>query len=238
MNYELSMHEPSVKHTLYIFERLYRDMPPLVPEIIRLDMRQALEQMRHNYTLSLKELEATLFIFGKNLWPYRKAFDEFFDIYDGELGEAFLLQRLKPKSKKRYKEFLDYGGSYRDLHTGGPITFFSSGERADLCTFLVDVKKDVRDYTVQSVTSTEKQKYESLIVEYQSILDDIEKRLDALRVMADNEQEHPELAAEIRAQIEGFEHGLCLLGPHTQFAAVCSSEEHFVGRKREKLARV
>ena len=56
--------------------------------------------------------------------------------------------------------------------------------------------------------------------------------------MADDEQEHPELAAEIRSQIRAFEYGLCLLGPAHHYEAVCQAEEHFIGRKEEKKMMV
>lgn len=228
------MHEPSVQHTLFIFERLFEDLPPLVPETIRRDMGSALEQMRHNFTLQLPELEDTMIVFGMKIWPYRKAFDEFYNMSESELGESLLFHHVSPKLKKRYQEFLAYGGTYRDLHAGKPAMFFSLEDRGELCGALVDVARDVRAHTAQLVLGADEKRYEERIVEFQLILDDLEKRLDTLRLMAEDEQEHPELAAEIRAQIRSFEYGLCLLGPSHSYEAVCSAEEHFVGRKQEK----
>ena len=231
------MHLPVVQHTLYIFERLYDDLPPLVPETVQKDMMSALTQMRHNYSLTLEELEDTVIAFGKKIWPYRKAFDEFFDLFEGELGESFLLGQLSKEFKRRYEEFLVYGGSFRDLHSGGQANFFSPEERGALCVTLVDVGKLIRAHTVQAVLSTEQRRYEERIVEFTGILNDIEKRLGTLRQMAEDEQEHPELAAEIRGQVREFEYGLCLLGAGHSYEAVCSAEEHFIGRKKEKRAR-
>lgn len=228
------MHQPSVQHTLFVFGRLLDDMPPLVPQEIQSDMQQAYEQMRHNYSLSLQELEDTIIVFGKKLWPYRKAYDEFLDIYEGKLGEQFLLGRLPLAMKKRYQEFKAVGGHFRDFHHGAPAMFFTSEERTKLCEALVETNLDIRRHAIQSVLSIDQEYYQKRVIEFQTILEDIEKRLDTLRLMADDEQEHPELAGEIREQVRSFEYGLCLLEPAHTYEAVCKSEEHFQGRKLDK----
>jgi len=230
------MHTPVVKHTLDIFERMTDHLPPLLPKELVADIMHAREQMQNNHSLSVDDLEDTMIAFGKKIWPFRRAFDEFVDLHEGTLGEKFLLGKLSPDMKHRFKQFKEFGGSYRDLHTGAPATFFSPEERGILCQALIDVEQEIESYTRQAVTSTERRAYEDRVVEFSVILDDIEKRLDTLRLMAEDEQEHPDLAAEIRAQIRAFEQGLCLLAPRTDHAAVCRSVEHFEGRKVEKKA--
>ncbi len=231
------MHTPIVQHTLWIFERLRKDVPPLVPAEIVDDIDQAIEQIRSNFDLEIKELDKTVIVFGKKLWPYRKAFEEFLDVYEAQLGEKFLLGKLTKNIANRYQEFLAHGGTLRDLHTGNPASFFTPEERTELCMALVEMNKSVRDHAAQAVVTGDRQRYEKKVVEFQIILDDIEKRLDTLRTMADDEQEHPELAEEIREQILSFEYGLCLLGPAHSYEAVCSAKGHYVGRKHEKKIR-
>jgi hypothetical protein len=228
----------SIQHTLWIFDRMFQQIPPLVAEITREDMKTANEQLRSNFDLSLEELEDTVIIFGKKLWPYRKAFEELLDVYEAKLGEKFMFGIISRGLKKRYDEFKVHGGTLRDLHSGNPAEFFSVAERNELCSALVEMNSQIRKHAVQAVHTNDALAYEKRILEFQIILDDIEKRLDTLRLMADNEQEHPELASEIRAQIRSFEYGLCLLGPEHQYQAICLSEEHFTGRKLEKKMRV
>lgn len=228
------MHIPAVQHTLFIFEQLCSTLPPLVPDVIVHDMQDALEQMRHNYSLSLDHIEQTLIVFGKQIWPYRQAFDEFLCACEGRMGESFFLASLPPKIKQRFAQFLSEGGTYRDLHRGTPATFFTSDERVVLCERLVAIRQQLRRHTEQEVLTTERSEYEARILEFQHILDDMEKRLNTLRIMADNEQEHPGLAAEIREQVKGFEYGLCALGPHVEYSAVCEAQAHLQDRKRHK----
>ncbi len=231
------MHHPSVYHTIAIFERLLRDVPPLVPERTLSDAKAAYEQMRHNYSLSLREVEAVLLEFGKKLWPYRRAFHEFYEVYEGKLGEQFLRAKMKGNTKKKYDEFRALGGTYRALHSGENVEFFSSNERQKLCVILVEVSQSIREHTAQSVQSVDREQYEKRIVEFHTILEDIETRLDTLRQMAEDESEHPELREDLLSQVEGFEHGLCLLGQHTSYEAVCSSVEHHEGRRTDRKKR-
>lgn len=231
-------HSASVQHTLNIFEKLYRDLPPLVPQEVVRDMEKALEQIRHNHTLTLDELEDTMIIFGKATWPFRQAFQEFLDLYEGRMGEQLIMQVMFPSLRKKYKEFKAHGGTFRDLHGGGPLEFFSPDERVALCEVLVESQRALQDHARQAVISTDKDDYLARVYEFQIILDDIEKRLDTLLVMADNEQEHPELASEIRAGVRGFEYGLCSLAQHTDYAAVCQSVEYYQGRKVDKKSHI
>ncbi len=223
----------SVEHTKLLFERLCRQIPPLVPDDLQKDLSNALEQVQENVSLTLEELEDTVVFFGKKLWPYREAFLEFYRVYEGHMGETFLMQKLNPHLKKRYRLFKEMGGTFRDFHDGGLTDLFTAEDRMALCEILVDVNTELWNYTVQKVLSTDKAQYEERIGEFHTIFYGIEQKIKALEDMADNEQEHPELAAEIREHIRGFEQGLSLLGPKMGYEALCDIT-HFEGRKKEK----
>ena len=231
------MHQTSLHHTIAIFDRLLRDMPPLVPAQIAQDGKRMFEQMEHNVSLSLEDTETMLVSFGKRIWAYRKAFHEFYDIYEGRLGDQFLKSSLPASAKKRYREFCVYGGDYRSLYRGENVDFFTPEERQVLCEKLVDVSQKIRLHTVQAVQSVDRHRYERRIVEFQDILHDIENRLEDLRTMADDEREHPELRDELLTQVESFEHGLCLLDSHTSHHAVCNLQAHHQGSKKELQRR-
>lgn len=220
--------------TLSIFRRLHDDIPPLVPRDVSADMFAALEQCENNMHLTRADLEATMIIFGKKIWPYREAFLEFYRVYEGELGEKFLLRRLPRETQKKYAEFKKSGGTFRDLHSGSPAAFFTVEERVVLCAALVEVNRDLSDYARQAVVSRDEKKYRDRIQEFMHIFADIERQLGDLLQRADKEQEHPELAAEIREHVRGFEYSFCLLGPPLRYEAVCQAPEHFDGRKQQK----
>lgn len=219
------------EYTIDLCERLYINMPPLVPGEIKENMKKAIDQMKNNISLSVEEIEDVIIFFGKQLWPYREAYKEFYDVYEGMLGEKYFVRKLSQKLKMKYNQFITEGGSYRELHNGSKIEFFTHEERPELTEALVDVEQDIENYTRQTVVSTDQKKYEQRVREFTKILNDIEGHLTTLRTMTEKEGEHPELIAEINAQIKGFEHGLCLLGPKTDYEAIRSAQEHFDGRR-------
>jgi len=222
-------------HTISIFERIYSNLPPLVPDETKKEMEHALEHLKNDTDLSTEETENTLIVFGKKIWPYWKAFNEFVDSFDGQMGEKFFVGKLNNELKQKYKLFKEHGGTYADVYSGGPAFFFGIDERQPMTEALLGADEDLKRYTVQAVLSTDRKKYEDLILDFQTILDDIEKRLDSLRLKADDEQEHPKLADEIRAHVRAFEHGLCLLGPHTRFQDVFEAEGFLEERRKTRV---
>ncbi len=226
-----------IQHTQVIFEHLCAELPPGLPRELREEINQAKEQVKNNVALTLSELEDTMVYVGKKLWPYREAFQEFYRIYEGSLGEAYLLRKFSLPLKKKYEGFKALGGNFRDLHSGTNVNFFTPEDRTQICEALIAVEEEIRAYTVQSVLSGDERRYAKRIEEFSKIQSDIELRLSGLREMADMEGEHPELAAEIRDQIRAFEQGFALLGPSVRHDAVCNAEEHFVGRKAIKKIR-
>lgn len=221
-------------HTIAIFEQVYNSLPPLVPERTKEEMQHALEHLKNDCTITVDDVDDTLIVFGKQIWAYWQAFKEFFHIYEGKLGEKFLLGKLPRELKAHYLQFKEHGGNYKDVYSGSPMPFFSVDERQVLAGALVQVDLDIRAHVIQAVLSTERKKYEDLIINFQTMLDDIEKRLGSLRQVADDEQEHPQLADEIRAQVRAFEFGLCLLGPNTKHEDVINAEVFFQQRKIHK----
>ncbi|MBD3311367.1 MAG: hypothetical protein GF349_02630 [Candidatus Magasanikbacteria bacterium] len=229
------MHSQDVKYTLFIFRVVYSKLPPLVPEEIRKELGHALDHLKSDYDITLSEAEETLVVFGKKIWPFWKAFEEMVNMHKGELGEKFFISKLPPKIKKKYSEFKEHGGEFKDFATGSPMSFFDDSDRQFLTSVLLEVDKDIRLHTRQEVLGIDKDRYQELIVEFGEVLDGIEKRLETLRTMADSEQEHPQLADEIRAQIKAFEHGICFLAPKINLDDINNSYEFFVERKQEKI---
>ncbi|MBI5222671.1 MAG: hypothetical protein HY980_04235 [Candidatus Magasanikbacteria bacterium] len=225
------MHHPHVKHTIDIFERVYQNLPPLVPELVEREMAHALEHLRSDVGVGIDEVESVVISIGKKIWPYWKAFGELCDMCQGRLGEKFLLGRLPPALKQKYAEFKEHGADYHDLRSGAGAVYFTPEERQEIAAALVEVDRDMREHMRQAVLSVDSGKYQNLVIDFQNILDDIEKRLDSLRLVAEDEGEHPELAEEIQDKIKTFEFGLCLLGPRVQHHEVLNVEDHFEERR-------
>lgn len=227
-----------IPNTLNIFRRLYDYLPPLVPEDVRSDMKEALEQLENNPHLTIAEVEDTMISFGKKIWPYRKAFHEIADVYEGKMGETMLLNSLPKALQKKYGAFIAHGGTYRDFVAGSALTeFFEPEERTALSEVLVALRQHIFEHARQAALSTQKDVYLKKIAEFQQVQAEIESVFEHLHALADAEQEHPELATEIRTHVRGFEYGLAALGPQPTLEQVTGSIDYFAGRKEFKKMR-
>jgi hypothetical protein len=83
------MHSTDVKHTLNIFQKLCQQLPPLVPEKVRSDMKSAAEQLEHNYGLALDELEDTMIVFGSKFGLIGRPFRSFWMFMQGNWAKVF-----------------------------------------------------------------------------------------------------------------------------------------------------
>jgi len=227
-----------IPNTLQIFKQLYQYLPPLVPEDVRVDMKEALNQLEHNPHLTIDEVEDTMIAFGKKIWPYRKAYHEIVDVYEGKIGETMLLNALPKSIQKKYGEFIAHGGTYRDFVAGGAATeFFEPEERVELTKVLVSVRDAIHQHARQAALTTDLVVYQKKIEEFSHVQAEIDAVFEQLHGLANAEQEHPELATEIRAHIRGFEYGLAALGPQTSLATMTESIDYFASRKEFKKMR-
>ncbi|PSO44226.1 MAG: hypothetical protein BRC22_02785 [Parcubacteria group bacterium QH_9_35_7] len=225
---------PSVKHTIDFFEQMYNDLPPMVPKEIREKMEDALGQIKNNMSLEKEEIEDVIIKFGKQIWPYRKAFHEFVDIYEGKIGEKIFLTKMPKRFKLDYEDFLEEGNSFRDLYSGRKANFFGIEYRVQLHEALSETRQDVKKYVRQLVNSSENDKYMEKVEEHKEILSDIEEKLGQLKGLAENEYEHPELVREIKQQIKTFEYSLAGMGPSVDHEEIMKAPEFFAGRKKMK----
>lgn len=222
-----------MQSTIVLFRRLYNELPPLVPEATTAKMAHALSHLEGDPNLSVEAVEDTMIAFGFEIWPYNQAFRETVAFVEAQLGEHFLLPKVSSALAKRYEAFKAYGGTLRDLHSGRPADFFTAEERTELCVGLVEMRQAINNYARRQVVGTEKKKYQNRVREFTAVLAEMKEAMEQLRKLANTEEEHPMLAAEIRSRIRHFELGLCDLAPEVVRDAVCDSVDYFRGRKTE-----
>lgn len=222
-----------MQSTIEIFRHLYEHLPPLFPFDIKEKMGHALGHLDHDPEVNLEDIEKTMISFGYEVWPWSQAYKEFYSNAEARVGEHFLIPKLPPDLQEKYQEFKAYGGTLKDLHAGHSAAFFNLEERGALCAALIQMSAELRAYVERQVASTERNRYLKRVYEFGTILDDIKKTMGRLNDLADKEQDHPNLAREIRERVKSFEYGLCYLGPELDYSAVCQAEEFFAGRKHE-----
>jgi hypothetical protein len=231
------MEEVTTQHTIAIFRHLYEFVRGALPADLQAEMEHALDHVERDTELTREDIEHTMIVFGKKVWPYRKALQEMVEHTEGTMGDQLFRSSLSRSMQKRFQEFLDHGGSLRDIHSGGAVHFFSSEERVELNHALVDMHEHLRAFTVQRIRGIGARDFDTRVSDFARILAELEQELDHIRTMADNTQEHPLVAREMREHVRGFEEGLCFLGVEYTPEEVYNAQEHFHGRKREIRAR-
>ena len=199
-------------------------------------MQHALEHMKNGPQLTREEVETTIIMFGKKIWPYRRAFEEFYEKVEQRRADEFFEAHARGRDSLLlwFKEWRGQGHHASALFRGTVATWgsLSSEERGALCEVCVAVRQDLKHATLVLVTGQEREAYEKRIVEFKVLQEAIEERLAKLRAVADMTQEHPRLATEIRQAVRDFEKGLAFLRPHTTFEEVCHLEARIPVRRK------
>jgi predicted Zn-dependent peptidase len=222
-----------MKSTVELFRKMYEELPPLFPAETRKKMNHALLHLEKDSTLTVKEVEDTMIVFGYEVWPWLRAYREFFVMAETRIGEHFLISRLSRNGQRRYQEFLSYGGTLNDLRSGKGLDFFLDEDQQDFRKALIELRREIKDYTDRMIIGLEKDKYFRRVEEFSAVLTSLKSGLDQLNKLADEEQDHPAIADEIRSKVRSFEYGLCFLGPEQNLEIVNNLPEHFAGRRSE-----
>jgi hypothetical protein len=227
---------PTTGYTVQFLERLYFNVPPLVPKDLLMDLKSALDNVVTQNGLP-SEIDDIIIFFGKKLWPYNQAFEELCAKIEKELGTKLFMQKASYPVRVAMAEYEQGGGSLERLFSGADAHVFSAEIRLELHQILVDIRCDIRSFAHQSALSTDKKKYLERVAYFETVLKKIEIELAHLHKLADAESDIPVLADEIRGHARDFELSLVKLGPQFDYEALCNAHEHFVGRKKELLVR-
>jgi len=222
------------KHALYIFENLYNNLPPLVPEQVKNEIGVDLNLWKSKNDFDLGQLEAVIIKHSKNTWPERSAFRELVQRYKTKFGEIFLRNKISKDVDKKYEEFLAHGGNFDQLYYGGPTGFFSSEEMVILSQIMVEVMQDITEHARQAVFSVDRDWYERRITEFEVRLKEIEEKIMELRKSVDGFDDHPDLVEEMKSHILALEQGLSILGPQTHQTQFDNANDYLDERHEEK----
>lgn len=221
-----------MQSTLTLFRQLANNIPPLFPEELKYQIRKDCKIAQEN-AVSLKELEDVMVQYGYEVWPWNQAFREILLDTEEKVGEQFLLANLPTDLQEKFLEYRQLGMSLKDFYSGRLANYFDDEQRVSLSVALVDTQGQVREFAVREVVGLKKELYLKKVQDFTLILEEIKHNLNRLKELAEKEEEHATLADEIRARVEAFEHGLCLLAPEFSHEEVGQAHEFFVGRKQE-----
>lgn len=229
---------PEAQYTKEVFARLVRTVSPVLPDELEEEVRHAVSHMSDDASLTREDVERTMIVFGKRIWPYRKALNDALALHEKKVGLAFFRGALSRATRVLCDEFFAHGGTIADIRSGGPAQLFSETQRVELAHVLVDMDTALRAYVVQWAKGTGRAVFQASVESFHQLLLRFEEEIRIMEHMADDEQQHPLLAREIREHVRAFEYGLVCLGQEYSHDALKQSHDHFYGRRRELVVRV
>lgn len=230
--------QPIVQHTLTIYETILNRIPPLVPHDITQSLEVELDRLYRREGTTIDEVEESMVVYGKRLWPYMKAFEEMVALHEIRLGDTFLTKRASPGLRKKYVLVRELGGKYKSIYSGGSLDHFDYTEKQELAGLLVDLKHEVRRYAMQAVLTHDRKTYEEKIAYYGGVIEEINGVIGLLRDFAEEHVEnHKNLAEDVRSKIKAIEQSLVFIGPQIDIEEIRKTPEYYKGRKEERKVR-
>lgn len=230
--------QPIVQHTLIIYETILNRIPPLVPRDIKQSLEVELDRLYRREDTTLDEVEESMTVYGKKIWPYMKAFEEMVTVHEKRIGDTFLTKRASPGLRKKYTLVRELGGEYGSIYSGETLDHFDHAEKHELAGLLVDLKHEVRRYAMQAVLTHDRKTYEEKIEYYGGIIKEINEVIELLKDFAEEHAEnHENLAEDVRGKIKAIEQSLAFIGPEITIDEIRNTPEYYRGRREERKVR-
>ena len=227
------MNNNDVQHTLFIFQKMHDMLPPLVPTKVSESLTVALREAQKTSDLSLQDLENVMIEHGKLTWPYMRAFDDMYQVYESDMGHKLLSARASHGLRKKVDMLTEMGGTYKDIHSGSTHDMFEHDERAELMGHLVDLKQDIRKHATQAILSHDKHRYEEKVGKYGKMVEEINELLEDMRQFA-HEEAHDRVAADIHTHSRSIDLQFAHLAPRVDIAEVRNLPEYYRGKHAER----
>lgn len=152
---------------------------------------------------ALSQIEDAIVAFGKEIWPYRKAYQELHDEYGKD--EPYLREALSPATCAKYEQFRTGGGKLEDIRGGAQLEqTFTAEEKHEIEEAWLAARARAHKELDAAIAGEWRQKFESSLAALRGKQEEIEKRIAALRVLA---EESPKWSAEIVDKVKVFEEG-------------------------------
>lgn len=196
--------------TLEILRNLIVSAPGPFPIERRTSMLAECDALVAEPKVLVEEIEEKIRDFGKEIWPYRKAFDDLHDRHGQSKEEALMRDKLDPGTLTKMLEFVRDGGRLEDARHGALLEeSFSAEEKFAIGQALLSAHEVVKEELERQCAGEKKAEFVEVVKYYQEMREKLVNRLDTLRGMG---QASSKWEAEIAGKVRAFEDGFGFLG--------------------------
>lgn len=194
------------QYSLDLLRQVIAKAPKFFPSGRRTDMEDELARLEADPNSSRDAIESATIAFGKEIWPYRKAFWHIHDT-DGRHDEAaYIKEALPPELRAKYEEYMRKGGNVKEVRFGGDFeSHFTPEEKQALIEAKLAAHEKVVDGIESLCVGEHKQVCEDALVRYREEEKRIEGMIAELRGFADkSEKWRPEIMDKVRTFEAGW----------------------------------
>ena len=202
-------------YTLSLLRLALDKAPPTYPEEQKQRFLDRLAKFGANPKASYKEITDTIVDFGKDSWPWRKAYEEFYERYGRSSEEAHLLERLDQGLRQKYEKFIHEGGkinylesprSEDELYQSSPFErYFSPEEKYAIQQALLDARDAAREEINELVAKSRTEEYAAAVEDWAKRQDLIAADIAELRRLAKvSDKWQAEILGRVRRLEEGW----------------------------------
>jgi len=204
-----------IKHpcqfTLNLFLQMIERAPGIFPSDRKEEMKKKYKEYLNNKKIPCEKVEETVIAFGREIWPYRKAWQEMYEKY-GRPKEAEYFEKNLPKElHEKYFSCKVKGGGHclREYRMCGLMeTCFSPDEKFFLDETVIATLNKTRQEVDQLVLGEKRNEYQKLLEKWQAIQKEMEAGISQLKKMAET---NLKWRAEILNKVKTIEHGWSII---------------------------
>ena len=202
-------------HTLSLLKLSLDRLPPTFPNKRKKHYIQKLEEFQGNSEIDYKAITEVIVEFGKESWPWRKAYEDLYRSFGRSSEEAHLLEKLDQGLRQKYEGFIHEGGkinhlekarSEDELYKPAPFErYFTPEEKFGIQQALLTARDSARKEIDGLLTTNKAEEYGKAIEEWLGRQQMIEKKIEELRYLSEvSEKWKSELTDRIRLIEEGW----------------------------------
>lgn len=234
-------------YTLNLLKEIIDNIPLQFPQNRKIFIIQKYQEMLTKEDVPLEEIESLIAQFGKEVWPYRKAFERMFQNYGREKLKKYVLGSLDPSLQDKYEKYLEYHEqrtarvkesvesitAHQEPTTRKP-GFLTSEEYLQIESAEIDNKiKTVKELEeLIEKDSARKKEFEGYKEEYQKQRELFEGKLEELKSLA---IKYPQLSAEINESIKKYQESFSIISVDPSLVKLGKKIEYFQGLAGEPI---
>lgn len=177
------------QYSLDLLSQVIAKAPRFFPSGKKQDMVDTLVRLTNNPATTRAEIDAAIVSFGREIWPYRKAFWHIHDTDGRHDEDAYLKEALSPELREKYEQFVKKGFRVEDVRAGGEFErFFTQEERQAFITAKLRAHDRVVNGIEDLCAGEHKSTCEDALGRYKKEQKEIDALLQELRRYADKSE--------------------------------------------------